>query len=172
MSIINNHTYSSGLCPWDLDNEVETLTQHIRESISAPDSNSLWRYFSMSLRATPSPQKEGEDGIDAKLDFINMQMKSIKKQLSTRTTRGPFLRFDGSPVPYDWGNVVRAVMQPASLVLPEGSYTHTLDGQYLHVTFYCPTDNAIVDAMRSIAAAVGMQFSFEVREKDAMTTSD
>ena len=69
-NIINYHEYNSGLEPWDLDQEVEKLTRHLKECIENDDSNSLWSSFSMSKQAevpNDAPELEKQVGYLIKL---------------------------------------------------------------------------------------------------------
>ena len=79
MSIVNNHTYQSSLVPWVIESELRNLTAHIQKSHkSSPDANALWSYFSMTLRAEP---EEGKSGIEGKVDYLNLQMEGLRRQI-------------------------------------------------------------------------------------------
>ena len=44
-NIINNHTYKSKLDPWELDDQIKSLAEHIEESLKRNEGiNSLWKY--------------------------------------------------------------------------------------------------------------------------------
>lgn len=78
-SIINNHEYLSGLNPWTLDKEINAIANHIEESLKRnEDTNSLWKYFSLSSTAHPV---EPEKGIDGRIDFLTMQIEALRDQL-------------------------------------------------------------------------------------------
>lgn len=79
-SIINHHEYLSALSPWTLDNEINDLVNHIEESQKRnDDTNSLWKYFSLSSTAHPV---EPEEGIDGKIDYLTMQIEALRDQLN------------------------------------------------------------------------------------------
>ena len=78
-SIINHHEYLSALNPWTLDEEINILANHIKESLKRnEDTNSLWKYFSLSSTAHPT---EPEKGIDGRIDFLTMQIEALRNQL-------------------------------------------------------------------------------------------
>jgi len=78
-TIINNHTYLNALNPWTLENEIENLANHIEESLKrSNDTNSLWKYFSLSSTAHPI---ESEKGIDGRIDYLTMQIEALRNQL-------------------------------------------------------------------------------------------
>lgn len=77
-TIINNHTYLNALNPWTLENEIENLANHIEESLKGSnDTNSLWKYFSLSSTAHPIESKKG---IDGRIDYLTMQIEALRKQ--------------------------------------------------------------------------------------------
>lgn len=77
-TIINNHTYLNALNPWTLENEIENLANHIEESLKkSNDTNSLWKYFSLSSTAHPI---ESEKGIDGRIDYLTMQIEALRNQ--------------------------------------------------------------------------------------------
>lgn len=81
---INHHEYLSALNPWTLNEQIDALTNHIEESQKKNnDTNSLWKYFSLSSTAHPV---ELEEGIDGKIDFLTMQIEALRGQLSTSKT--------------------------------------------------------------------------------------
>jgi hypothetical protein len=81
-SIINNHEYLSALNPWTLDEEINAIANHIEESLKRnEDTNSLWKYFSLSSTAHPV---EPEKGIDGRIDFLTMQIEALRNQLMPR----------------------------------------------------------------------------------------
>lgn len=77
--IINNHEYLSALNPWTLDEQIKAISNHIEESLKTnEDTNSLWKYFSLSSTAHPV---EPEKGIDGRIDFLTMQIEALRNQL-------------------------------------------------------------------------------------------
>ncbi len=83
-SIINHHEYLSALSPWTLNNEINDLVNHIEESQKRnDDTNSLWKYFSLSSTAHPVEPEEGTDG---KIDYLTMQIEALRDQLRPTKT--------------------------------------------------------------------------------------
>jgi hypothetical protein len=79
-AIINNYTYLSALTPWTMEEQIDDLTNHIRESFERCNgSNSLWKYFSLSSPAEPV---EGEQGIEGRIDYLTNQIEALREQLS------------------------------------------------------------------------------------------
>lgn len=80
-NIINYHTYQSDLRPWNTEDQISDLSEHIKESAQTSDgNNTMWEKFAISLAASIQP-KEGEEG---KLDFIQLQLDSINKKLDLK----------------------------------------------------------------------------------------
>ena len=92
-SIINYHGYLSSLNPWTLNKEIDSLANHIKESLKrSNDTNSLWKYFSLSSTAHPV---EPEKGIEGKVGLLTMQIEALRKQLedkemSSKNYKGAF----------------------------------------------------------------------------------
>src|SRR3990167_10118585 len=79
MGIINSHTYLCGLDPWILESEINKIKEHIEESIKRSGSeNMLWRQFGITNVAKEYEQKAGDD---PKMDYVMMQLDSIKQDL-------------------------------------------------------------------------------------------
>ena len=77
--ILNHQEYASSLDPWQLDGEITKLADHLRASEERSEGqNTLWRYF--GLRFTASPY-EAETGADGKLDYLTMQMDSLREKV-------------------------------------------------------------------------------------------
>lgn len=77
--IINNHTYLSALNPWTLDDQIEELANHIKDSFEkCKGFNSLWKYFGLSSAAQPIK----EEGSDAKIDFLIKQVEALRDKLN------------------------------------------------------------------------------------------
>lgn len=79
-SIINYHTYSSELRPWNMKEQQEQLVDHLRESIdSSGEKNTMWDKFSISLAA---PIKAGE-GEDSQMKLMNLRLDAISYKLDS-----------------------------------------------------------------------------------------
>jgi hypothetical protein len=80
-TIINHKIYNSALVPWMLDQEIQSMSTHIKTSITSHGkNNALWSYFSMSIKA--QPQKE-TTGIEGKIDFLNVQLDGLRRQVES-----------------------------------------------------------------------------------------
>ncbi len=85
-SIINNHTYLSALNPWTLDEQIEDLANHIKDSFEkCKGSNSLWKYFGLSSSAQPIKEEDS----DAKIDFLIKQVEALKEQSLIKSSPTP-----------------------------------------------------------------------------------
>ncbi len=56
---INYHIYSSDWSPWKLENEIDKLAKHIKNSFSENDNcNQLWKYFGAKTQSKEDTAKE------------------------------------------------------------------------------------------------------------------
>jgi len=89
-SMINYHTYDQSLAPWKLDNEINSLADHLLKSINTSEGrNSLWRYFGLTKRAEMGVP---DSPIEGKLDLILARLEEIeedKLRATPRTTTEP-----------------------------------------------------------------------------------
>ncbi len=77
--ILNYQEYKSSIEPWELENEIKKLAEHIRVTeVRSKGVNTLWRYFGLRSSARPY---EGETGTDAKLDYLSLQIDSLKDKI-------------------------------------------------------------------------------------------
>jgi len=77
--ILNHINYKSTLDPWELPQEIEKLTEHLRISADrSKKENTLWKYFGLRSEAQTY---SGEVGTDSKLDYLTMQMDSLRQQI-------------------------------------------------------------------------------------------
>jgi len=75
---IHTHKYDSKLTPWQLDDELDKMRQHILDSAeSCGDTNPLWRQFGLTIRAK-EPQTN-ESPLEAKLDLL-LQRQDVSRQ--------------------------------------------------------------------------------------------
>lgn len=78
-AILNYQEYRSSLEPWELDSEIGKLAGHLTESDRrSKGENTLWRHLGLKSQAT---SYQGEAGADAKLDYINLQIESLKQKI-------------------------------------------------------------------------------------------
>lgn len=76
-TIINHHTYRSALRHWEIQEDINSLSLHINNSIKTSEGkNSLWKYFGFSSTARPAEEKEG---VEAKLDYLIMVVDSLRE---------------------------------------------------------------------------------------------
>lgn len=84
-TILNFQDYQSTLEPWDLDKEINKLSEHIAASAKrSKDVNTLWKYFGLKQEAQVY---EGETGTEGKLDFLAMQMGAVLQRFDTMEER-------------------------------------------------------------------------------------
>lgn len=77
--ILNHLEYRSTIETWEIEKEIEKLAEHIRTSHErSKGENSLWKYFGLKSEARAY---ESETGTDAKLDYLTMQMESLRQQV-------------------------------------------------------------------------------------------
>ena len=73
--IINYITYDSSLVDWLQKEQIEKLTNHIRESfVKSNQKNTLWKYFGI---AQPGEFKSAQPSPEDKLDYIIEQIKNL-----------------------------------------------------------------------------------------------
>jgi hypothetical protein len=84
--IVNYHTYSSALNPWELKKEIENLTSHITDTLTkSVGKNALWKYFGLSVVAKETDQK---GGVEDKLQYLSLQIEGLRKQQEKVVTYG------------------------------------------------------------------------------------
>lgn len=118
LNAINTLTYDGSLAPWTLSVDVLRLTDHIENTIDSGNSgNSMWHYFGLTKRATPS--EAGENPIEAKLDLLIREVQ--RSQLSDSVTdmrqhiwdstvnQRRYLSESTSEALSDFGDMVRAL---------------------------------------------------------------
>jgi hypothetical protein len=87
--IVNYHTYSSALNPWELKKEIENLTSHITDTLAKSEGkNALWKYFGLSAVAEETDQK---GGVEDKLQYLSLQIEGLRKQ------QGKMVTYDEEP---------------------------------------------------------------------------
>jgi hypothetical protein len=78
-TIINYHTYLSGLTPWTLERQISDLALHIKKSIErSKHQNTMWKYFGLSSRAE---LPTGKTNSDERLEFLSLQIASLSQRL-------------------------------------------------------------------------------------------
>ena len=72
---INYHIYDQSLAPWLLNNEIQSLADHLLKSVNRSEGhNTLWRYFGLTTRASLEEQKTT---IDEKLNMIIHHLQGL-----------------------------------------------------------------------------------------------
>jgi hypothetical protein len=79
IALLNYHTYSSSLSPWILDKEIDSLSEHLKTTVSKSGStNSLWTYFGINSRH----ENIGDtDVLENKMELLTKQVDSLKRQI-------------------------------------------------------------------------------------------
>lgn len=81
--ILNHHQYKSTLDSWELADEIRKLVEHIKTSEErSKGQNMLWKYFGLRTEASAYA---GETGPEAKLDYLAMQIDSLRQQVGSLT---------------------------------------------------------------------------------------
>jgi len=90
-SIINFHRYNSCLDPWILDEEIISLTDHIREAFEKSEHrNSLWKYFGVTQTGVFSPE---DVSLGEKIDYLIREISIMKENRHLGTiSDGSFIR--------------------------------------------------------------------------------
>lgn len=80
--IINYHVYKSSLEVWNLQDDINGLARHIKDSIeTSGDTNTMWKNLGISLIAHPA---EIEEDRDAQLSYLIMQVESLSEKIEKR----------------------------------------------------------------------------------------
>ena len=81
-SIIHHYEYNSALQSWTYEEDINSLSDHINESIKqSKKENSLWKYFGLSSMAPPLEEKAGVEG---KVDYLTVIVESLKEKIEKR----------------------------------------------------------------------------------------
>ncbi len=77
--ILNYQEYRGTLEPWELSEEIKKLAEHIKTAEErCKGENTLWKYFGLRTEAKPYA---GETGTEAKIDYLTIQMDSLRHQV-------------------------------------------------------------------------------------------
>ncbi len=75
-SIISFHRYKSAMNLWENENEINTLSEHVKISFDkGGKQNALWKYFGVAQTGVFKPE---DASIGEKLDFLVKEIESIK----------------------------------------------------------------------------------------------
>jgi hypothetical protein len=79
---VNAHKYESGMRTWETPDEIERLSQHIRDSAeSCGDNNPLWKQFGLTLRAQEPVTKQTPE--TARVDLLSAKLDELIEGLRT-----------------------------------------------------------------------------------------
>jgi len=94
VGIINYLEYKSSIDPWELEAEIKKISDHIAASADkSKGENMLWKYFGLKTEAVPY---QGEPGAETKLDYITMQIDSMRNRIDSLAHPGAQDRVDRS----------------------------------------------------------------------------
>lgn len=83
---INTHRYNSSLRGWDIEEERERLTSHLKNCIaSCAGKNPLWQHFGLTLRAQ-EPRTE-ESPLEAKVDLMAARIEDLQIQIRRNSSK-------------------------------------------------------------------------------------
>jgi len=87
--ILNYQEYQSSLDSWLIKTEVEKLSKHLTASVErSKGQNTLWKYFGLRTEARAY---EVEAGADSKLDYLALQIESMREKVDELSTApGPY----------------------------------------------------------------------------------
>ncbi len=93
--ILNHQEYSSLLDPWMLDKEISKLSEHLSTSQErSKGKNTLWQHFGLRLEAQPY---KGKAGTDDKLDYLALQIESLRQKVESKQPTRANLTIDKYP---------------------------------------------------------------------------
>lgn len=85
LGVINHHTYSAALHVWELKEQIENLRQHFCQAITTgKNSNSLWKYFSISATATSLHTTVSSTD---KMDYLIKQFETLREDVTVMAKR-------------------------------------------------------------------------------------
>jgi nucleoside 2-deoxyribosyltransferase len=85
--IINHYQYSSSLVAWEISDDIDGLTEHLKSTFKKTnDHNALWKYFGVAQTGAFKPEESTEGD---KLDLIMKEIASLKDQ-----TKDPYMEFN------------------------------------------------------------------------------
>ena len=77
--ILNHKEYNSTLEPWHLENEINIISGHLTASLErSKGQNTLWKFFGFKSEAS---SYKAAGGPDSKLDYLTMQIESLRKTI-------------------------------------------------------------------------------------------
>jgi hypothetical protein len=76
MGIVNALRYDATMSPWLLDEQIDSISDHITATYQRDDSgNALWRYFGLTTRA--SMKSVDATSLEEKVDFLMNQVAGL-----------------------------------------------------------------------------------------------
>lgn len=83
MTVVNYLEYACSLAPWALSQQIEKLADHIKTSAQRSNGeNLLWKYFSLSNRATLQLPKKDET--EDRLALLSSQIEGLSKKIDVK----------------------------------------------------------------------------------------
>jgi hypothetical protein len=83
--ILNYQEYQSSIDPWLIEAEIKRISDHIKTSVErSKGENTLWKYFGLKTEAAAY---RGEIGADDKLEYLTMQIDSMREKIDTLAKR-------------------------------------------------------------------------------------
>lgn len=87
-NMINCHSYRAGLHPWQLEREIERLSEHITSSVGRSDGrNALWRYFGLTQRGIDAINAAPDDPQASALGVVLDEVKSLRQEVERNRAR-------------------------------------------------------------------------------------
>ncbi|MCH8218410.1 MAG: hypothetical protein IH892_16755 [Planctomycetes bacterium] len=135
-AILHYHEYKGSLNLWDSPQERQKLEKHLRTvEERSQGQNTLWKHFGLRTAAQPVP---GETGTDAKIDYLTLQVESLRKEVGDNRPRSQADAIDAFP----WGSGNPSAALTAITGLATGRYdiNYTLvRGEHLGEFYGKPT---------------------------------
>ncbi len=83
-NLVNHHQYSASMKAWELDKEIETLSEHIKASIEkSKGANSLWKYFSLTSIASNTEDVKDNTSLENQVEFLKVEIKALNEKIDT-----------------------------------------------------------------------------------------
>lgn len=74
-TLINHYVYSSLLNAWELEDEINALSEHIKQSLErSAGQNGLWRHFGLTIPGSPA---ESSTDLESKVTLLAQQVQSL-----------------------------------------------------------------------------------------------
>lgn len=109
---INTHRYASTLLSWEIDDQVEALTEHLHGAVdSCAGRNPMWRHFGLTI--TAEQPDTGSSASEAKLELIFDMVTDLRSKVGHG--RSDVTTEDDLGSGPDLGRAVSAALEATSL---------------------------------------------------------